>query len=92
MSERGRVVGIFAVVALVAGGAGFYYFKIYQPAQALKANPTIPFTRWTPIPGMLTVCPATPMMTPIISDIGQITIPIRIASIRAATTRTQNPP
>ncbi|HEY5947306.1 MAG TPA: hypothetical protein VIV40_17500, partial [Kofleriaceae bacterium] len=36
MSDRGRVVAIFAVVALVAGGAGFYFFKIYQPAQALK--------------------------------------------------------
>jgi hypothetical protein len=36
MSDRGRVVLIFAVVALVAGGAGFYFFKIYQPAQALE--------------------------------------------------------
>ncbi len=37
MSDRGRVVAIFGAVALVAGGAGFYFFKIYQPAQALKA-------------------------------------------------------
>jgi hypothetical protein len=27
---------IFGAVALVAGGAGFYYFKIYGPAQALE--------------------------------------------------------
>lgn len=37
MSDRGRVVLIFAVVALIAGGAGFYFFKIYQPQQALDA-------------------------------------------------------
>src|SRR5512138_1479552 len=37
MSDRGRVVGIVAAVALVAGGAGFYYFKIYEPGQNLKA-------------------------------------------------------
>lgn len=37
MSDRGRVVLIFAAVALIAGGAGFYFFQIYQPAQALKA-------------------------------------------------------
>src|SRR5688572_5376091 len=37
MSERGRVVMIFAAVAVVAGGAGFYFLKGYQPAQALKA-------------------------------------------------------
>lgn len=36
MSERGRVVLIFAAVAVVAGAAGFYFFKVYQPAQALK--------------------------------------------------------
>jgi hypothetical protein len=36
MSERARVVLIFAVVGLIAGGAGFYFFKIYQPAQDLK--------------------------------------------------------
>jgi hypothetical protein len=32
----GRVVGIFAVVLLLAGGAGFYFFKVYTPAQELK--------------------------------------------------------
>jgi hypothetical protein len=36
MSDRGRVVVIFAVVALIAGGAGFYFFKVHQPAQELK--------------------------------------------------------
>jgi hypothetical protein len=36
MSDRGRVLAICAGVALVAGGAGFYFVKIYQPAQALK--------------------------------------------------------
>jgi len=36
MSDRGRVVLIFAVVALIAGGAGFYFFKVYQPKQQLK--------------------------------------------------------
>lgn len=35
MSDRGRVLLIFGAVALVAGGAGFYFFKVYQPAQAL---------------------------------------------------------
>ena len=33
----GRVVGIFAVVLLLAGGAGFYFFKIYRPAKDLEA-------------------------------------------------------
>jgi hypothetical protein len=28
---------IFAAVAIVAGGGGFYFFKIYQPAQVKKA-------------------------------------------------------
>ena len=37
MSDRGRVVLIFAIVALIAGGAGFYFFKIYQPKQQLEA-------------------------------------------------------
>lgn len=37
MSDRGRVVLIFAVVALVAGGGGFYFLKVYQPAQQLAA-------------------------------------------------------
>ncbi len=32
----GRVVAIFAVVLLLAGGAGFYFFKIYRPAEDLK--------------------------------------------------------
>ncbi len=36
MSDRGRVVLIFGVVALIAGGAGFYFFKIYQPQQQLE--------------------------------------------------------
>jgi hypothetical protein len=40
MSDRGRVVLIFGVVALIAGGAGFYFFKIYQPQQALEAART----------------------------------------------------
>lgn len=33
----GRVVGIFAAVLLLAGGAGFYFFKIYRPAKDLEA-------------------------------------------------------
>jgi hypothetical protein len=36
MSDRGRVLLIFGAVALVAGGAGFYFFKVYQPAEAMK--------------------------------------------------------
>ncbi len=36
MSDRARVVMIFVAVGLVAGGAGFYFFKIYRPAQDLK--------------------------------------------------------
>jgi len=36
MSERGRVVLIFAAVLLLAGGAGFYFFKIYRPAKDLE--------------------------------------------------------
>src|SRR5690242_4841460 len=32
-SERGRVIAIFLVVALIAGGAGFYFIKIYRPKQ-----------------------------------------------------------
>ena len=36
-SERGRIVGIFAAVALVAGGAGFYFFKVYQPQEQRAA-------------------------------------------------------
>jgi hypothetical protein len=35
MSDRGRVVMIFGVVALIAAGAGYYYFAIHQPAQQL---------------------------------------------------------
>src|SRR5262249_25653525 len=37
MTDRSRVVLIFAAVAILGGGAGFYFFKIYQPAQELKA-------------------------------------------------------
>src|SRR4051812_25658170 len=36
----GRVVAIFAVVLLLAGGAGFYFFKVYTPAQELKRAQT----------------------------------------------------
>ncbi len=35
-SERTRAILIFGVVALVAGGAGFWFVKIYRPAQVLK--------------------------------------------------------
>ena len=45
MSDRGRVALIFGAVALVAGGAGFYFFKIYGPAQELKAAQE-EITRW----------------------------------------------
>jgi hypothetical protein len=37
MSERGRVVLIFAAVGVAAAGGGYYFFKVYQPAQAKKA-------------------------------------------------------
>lgn len=37
MSERGRVALIFATVGVVAAGGGYYFFKVYQPAQAKKA-------------------------------------------------------
>lgn len=37
MSERARVLIVLLVVALVGGGAIFYFFKIYRPAQDLKA-------------------------------------------------------
>jgi hypothetical protein len=36
MSERGRIVSIFAAVAIVAGGGAYYFFKIYQPKEALE--------------------------------------------------------
>ena len=36
-SERGRVILIFAVVAIVAGGAGYYFFKIYRPTEIRHA-------------------------------------------------------
>jgi hypothetical protein len=35
-SDRTRVIGIFAAVAVVAGGAGFWFVKIYRPGQVLK--------------------------------------------------------
>jgi hypothetical protein len=41
----GRVVLIFAAVLLLAGGAGFYFFKIYTPAQELQAAQN-EVTRW----------------------------------------------
>ncbi len=36
MSDRGKVILIFVIVGLLAGGGGFYFFKVYQPAQDLK--------------------------------------------------------
>ena len=36
-TERSKAIPIFLVVAIVAGGAGYYFFKIYQPAQDKKA-------------------------------------------------------
>lgn len=45
MSDRGRVVGIFAIVGLLAGGGGYYFFKIYRPAQDLK-NAQAEITAW----------------------------------------------
>jgi hypothetical protein len=35
-SERTRVILIFAVVAVIAGGAGFWFIKIYRPGQVRK--------------------------------------------------------
>lgn len=45
MSDRVRVALILAAVALVAGGGGFYFFKIYRPAQDLK-NAQQEITTW----------------------------------------------
>jgi hypothetical protein len=45
MSERSRVISIFVVVGLVIGGGGFYFFKIYRPAQDLK-NAQAEVTAW----------------------------------------------
>ena len=36
MTERGRVLLIFGIVAAVAGAGAFYFFGIYQPAQELE--------------------------------------------------------
>jgi hypothetical protein len=35
-SERTRVIAIFAAVLVIAGGAGFYFVKIYRPKQMLR--------------------------------------------------------
>ncbi len=35
-SERGRVIGIFATVAVLGAGAGTYFFKIYRPNQVRR--------------------------------------------------------
>ena len=37
MSDRGRVLLVVGAVVLVAGGAAFWFFKIFQPKQQLKA-------------------------------------------------------
>ena len=44
-SERTRVVSIFAAVAVVAAAGGFYFFKVYQPAQ-VKKGAQDEVTRW----------------------------------------------
>ena len=44
-SERTRVVSIFAAVAVVAAAGGFYFFKVYQPAQ-VKKGAEDEVTRW----------------------------------------------
>jgi hypothetical protein len=44
-SERSRVVLIFAAVAVVAGAGGYYFFKVYQPAQTKQAAQE-EITRW----------------------------------------------
>ncbi len=36
-TERSRGVLIFAVVGVLAAGAGYYFFKVYEPAQTRKA-------------------------------------------------------
>ena len=36
MTERGRIVAIFASVGVIAGGAGYYFFGVYRPAQVKK--------------------------------------------------------
>ena len=45
MSERARVISIFAAVGVIAGGAGYYFFGVYQPAQVKKAA-RAEITRW----------------------------------------------
>lgn len=48
-SDRTRIIGIFAAVAVVAGGAGYYFFKIYRPKQVLhdaQDEVTAWETRW----------------------------------------------
>jgi hypothetical protein len=37
MSDRARVVLIFAVIGVLAVGGGYYFFKVYQPRQDLKS-------------------------------------------------------
>ncbi len=54
--ERTRIGIIFGVVALAAGGAGFYFFRIYQPKHALdeaQAEIATWETRWTAARGCL---------------------------------------
>ncbi len=36
-SERSRTILILAAIAAIAGGAGFWFFKIYSPSQTAKA-------------------------------------------------------
>ena len=36
-SERGRIVLIFAAVAIVGGAGAYYFFSIYEPRQVLKS-------------------------------------------------------
>jgi hypothetical protein len=50
-SESGRAIGIFAALALLAGGAGYYFLKVYRPKAMLRdAQDEIlawEKTRWT---------------------------------------------
>jgi hypothetical protein len=44
-SERSRIAIIFGLVALVTGGAAFYFFKIYQPRQ-VRADAQAEIAAW----------------------------------------------
>ena len=44
-SERGRVILIFGAVMAIAAGAGFYFYKVYRPAE-IRENAQDEIVRW----------------------------------------------